>query len=184
MSIFKAEWIIMQVWKYSEKELYYKIFFREYGILTVKKRKKTREKPVDAGYFIHCEIVTQQDKQVHTIWNIKISSFFETRNRSYSQIESFLKILSLVKKELPEWSPHYEVYDMLTGMIDTQEQLNSDRLLLTHLKTIACFGNLWDSHSSEGTKKTLTFIHNNKYSQIMKLWEIPSDIKKDLEHML
>ena len=184
MSIFKTEWIVIQVWKYSENELYYKILFRDYGILTVKKRKKTREKPVDTGYFIHWEIITHGGKSVHTIWNIRIQSFFETKDRTYSEIESFLKILSLVKKELPEWSPHYEIYDMLADAIDSQETLNIDKLILTHIKVIACLWNLWESHSDETVSKILKFIHGNKYSQIMRLWAIPEESKKHLEQML
>jgi len=174
----------MQVWKYSDNELYYKIFFRDYGILTVKKRKKAREKPVDIGYYIHCEIITHESKTVHTIGNIKIHSFFETQNRSYSEIESFLKTLSLVKKELPEWSPYYEIYDILAQAIDRQESLNSDKLLLTHLKIISCLWNLWESHNDETVGKILKFIHANKYDQVIRLWTIPKEITKHLEWML
>jgi hypothetical protein len=76
--------------------------FRDYGVLTVKKRKKAREKPIDIGYFIHCEIITHKEKTVHTIGNILIDSFFETQGRSYEEIESFLRILARVKKEVPE----------------------------------------------------------------------------------
>lgn len=184
MSIFKAQWIVIQVWKYSDNELYYKIFFRNYGILTVKKRKKAREKPIDIGYFIHSEIITHQAKTVHTIGNIKIYWFFETKDRSYNEIESFLKILSLIKKEIPEWSPHYEIYDMLADMIDSQETLSIDKLILTHLKAIACLWNLWESHSDESVSKILKFIHQNKYSQIMRLWAIPEESKKHLEKLL
>ena len=150
----------------------------------VKKQKKTREKPVDIGYFIHCEIITHQAKAVHTIGNIKIHWFFETKNRSYSEIELFLKILSLIKKEIPEWSPHYEIYDMLELMIDSQDSLNIDKLILTHIKTTSCLWNLWDSHPDETTTKILKFIHQNKYSQIMRLWNIPEESKKHLENLL
>jgi recombinational DNA repair protein (RecF pathway) len=184
MSIFKAEGIVIQVWKYSENELYYKILFRDYGILTVKKRKKAREKPIDIWYFIHCEIITHESKSVHTIGNIKIQSFFETGWRSYSEIESFLKILSLIKSDLPEWSPHYEIYDILSSAINTQESLNPDKLILIHLKTIVCLWNLWESHSDETTCKVLKFVHANKYSQIMRLWSIPEETKKHLEKIL
>ena len=184
MSIFKAEGILLQMWKYSNNELYYKILFREYGILTVKKRKKAREKPVDIWYLIHCEIITHQAKSVHTISNIKIQSFFTTQWRSYSDIESFLKILSLIKKELPEWSPHYEIYDIASTMIDSQETITSDKLLLTHLKIISSLWNLWESHSDETVTKILKFIQTNKYSQIMRLWSIPEDAKKHLENLL
>ena len=76
MSIFKTEGIVLQVGKYSEKELYYKIFFRDYGILTVTKKKKVREKTIDIGYFISLEIITSSQKNVHTIGNIRVKCFF------------------------------------------------------------------------------------------------------------
>lgn len=184
MSIFKTQWVVIQVWKYSDNELYYKILFRDYGILTVKKRKKAREKPVDIGYLISCEIITHHAKTVHTIGNIKISAFFETKNRPYSEIESFLTILALIKKQLPEWSPHYEIYDILSLAIDLQETLHSQKFLLTHLKIIAALWNLWEIHSDETTKKILKFIHTNKYQDIIRLWNIPDETQKYLEWLI
>jgi len=184
MAIFKTTWVVLQVWKYSEKELYYKIFFRDYWVLTVSKRKKSKEKPIDIWYFINCEVITSEKSSVHTIGNISINSFFETQNIPYKQIESFLLLLWYIKKNIPDWSPHYELFDIISLAIDSQESLNTDKLILTHIKIIACLWNLWDTHPDTTTQKILTFIHNNKYSQIMKLWSIPEENKKHLEQML
>lgn len=184
MAIFKTTWVVLQVWKYSEKELYYKIFFRDYGVLTVLKRKKSKEKPIDIGYFINCEVITKEKKSVHTIWNISINSFFQTQHISYSQIESFLSLLGYIKKHLPNGSPHYEVFDIISLAIDVQEHLNHDKLILTHIKVIACLWNLWETHTNPTTQKILKFIHTHKYDQIMKLWPIPEENKKHLEYIL
>ncbi len=184
MSVFKTTGIVLQVWKYSENELFYKIFFRDYGILTVKKRKKAREKPIDIGYFISCEIVTHHGKTVHTIGNIKIQSFFETKQRTYSEIEAFLRLLSRLKKEIPEWHPHHEIYDIISWCINTQDILTDNKILLIHLKIISSLWSLWDAHSDEITQKTLKFIHKYNYKEILKLWEIPQQVLKNLEHML
>ena len=174
----------MQVWKYSENQLYYKIFFREYGILTVAKKKKAREKPIDVGYLISCEVITREKNSVHTIGNIKIISFFETKNIPYAQIESFLNLLSYIKKNIPDGSPHYEIFGIISLAIDSRGSLNSDRLILTHIKIIACFWELWETHPNSTTQKILKFIHTNKYDRIMRLWVIPEENRNHLEQML
>jgi recombinational DNA repair protein (RecF pathway) len=184
MAIFKTQWVVLHVWKYSENQLYYQLFFRDYGVLTVSKRKKAKEKPVDIWYFISCEVITKEKNSVHTIGNIKILSFFETQNISYSHIESFLLLLGYIKNNLPNGSPHYEIFDIISQAIDSQDTLNVDKLILTHIKVIACFWNLWDTHKDPTTQKILKFIHTNKYSQIMKLWAIPEENKKHLEYLL
>ena len=180
MSIFKTSWIVLQLWKISEKQLFYKILFRDYGILTVTKKKKTREKPIDIGYIIDCEIITYKDRNIHTIGNIKVLWFFQTENRKYHDIESFLKILSLVSKQLPAWSPHYEIYDILSSLLQQENKLDSQKLLLTHLKIISCLWNLSDSHLDPTTQKILKFIHSSKYNDILRLWTIPEEAIKKL----
>ena len=184
MSVFKTEWVVLQVWKISEKELFYKIIFRDYGILTVKKRKKAREKPIDIGYHVNCEIITHKDQNIHTVGNIKILHFFSVEKRKYSEIEAFLKILSKVSKQLPIWNPHYEIYDILTSLIYEEKNITYDSLLLTHIKIIQCLWILQDSHNHIGTDKTLKYMHVHWYKNILKLWKIPEEIQKNLEWIL
>lgn len=184
MSIFKTQWIVLQVWKYSDNELFYKVFFKDYGILTVKKRKKTREKPVDIGYLISCEILTHSEKAIHTIGSIKIISFFDTKQRLYNEIEGFLKLLVQVKKEIPEWSPHFEIFDILFWAINNQDKLKSQKILLTHLKIISCLWNLSDEHQDITCQKILKFIHSHSYKDIFRLWDIPEDIVRQLEEII
>jgi len=181
MSFFKTQWIVLQVGKYSEQELFYKMLFRDYGILTVKKKKKVREKPIDVWYLVSCEIVTHSEKKVHTIGNIRIKSFFQSEWKSYSEIESFLTLLSKLKKELPEWSPHYETYDILSRFI---ELWDIHHLLLTHLKLTQLLWNLPDTHSNETVQKILKFIHSHSYKDILRLKNIPEETQKKLEHLL
>lgn len=184
MSIFKADGIVLQVIKLSEKELMYKVLFRDYGILQVKKRKKTREKPIDIGYLISSEIITRNEQNIHTVWNIKILHFFETTWRNYHDIERFLKILSLVQKELPPWSPHYEMYDIFSILIKNPLNSTSHKLLLTQLKLIQCLGNLPEKHNDITTQKVLKFLHTHHFKDILRLGTIPIDTQKKLEQML
>lgn len=183
MAIFKTQWVVLQVWKYSEKQLYYKIFFREYGILTVAKRKKSKEKPIDIGYLINCEVITSDKNTVHTIGNIKILTFFETKDTAYSRIESFLKLLSYIKKQIPDGSPHYEIFDILWVYLPISNLADQQKFLLTYLKIMSSLWELWETHQNQTTAKILKFIHNTKYTGILRLWPIPEENLHHLGHM-
>ena len=183
MNIFRAEWIVLQVIKFSDQELLYKIFFREYGILSVKKKKKTREKPIDIGYIISWEIITKKHQEIHTIGNIKILTFFETSHIKYSEIERFMKILSKICKELPVWSPHIELFDIIHRCMKDYEYRSPIKLLLTELKITQCFWELTDTHFDITTQKILKFIHKNPYKDIMRLVKIPQEALQYLEDM-
>jgi len=182
MSIFKTTWVVLQTKKLSEKEFLYCVFFMEYGILWVKKQKKVREKPIDTGYLFHCEIITSNKTSIHIIWNIKVLWNYGIENKSYHDIESFLKLLWKIKSEIPVWNPHSEIFHVLSVCIS--QNLNSWKILLMHLKVIAILWNLPDQNSDEVTEKTLKFIHKYSFKEILKLWEIPEDVKKKLELML
>lgn len=181
MSVFKTQWIVLQVGKYSQEELWYKIFFKDYGILTVKKKKKSRERPIDTGYYISCEIITSNKQNIHTIGNIKTKCFFVSENRSFSEIELFLELIKYIKTELPEWNPHYELYEVITKYIEHCEHYS---LLLTYIKVMQTLGNLPESHPDQTIQKILKFMHTHHYKDIMRLKDIPEDIQKKLEQML
>jgi len=184
MAIFKTLWVVLQVWKYSENQLYHKIFFRDYGILTVTKKKKAREKPIDIGYLISCEIITKEKNAVHTIGNIKIISYLETKELPYNQIESFLKLLYYIKKNIPEGSPHYEIFDILNSYIPNSHEKNNQKYTLTYLKIVSCLWELWESHRNPTTTKILKFINTSKYIDVLRLWNIPDENIKHLEQLL
>lgn len=184
MSVFKTEWIVLRVGKTSQKEVFYTIFFREYGILHVTKKAKVREKPIDTGYSINCEIHTYNDKKMHIIANISILHFFESQWKSYSFIEKYLHIIATVKKEIPNWVPHYEIYDILSLFWRNQENISWQKLLLTHLKILSSLWNLSENHENITTGKILKFIYTNKYSDILRLWKIADENFIQLENIV
>lgn len=184
MSFFKTEGIVLKVTKISEWELLYRMLFRDYGILSVSKKKKVREKPIDIWHLASCEIVTKKHRDIHTIGNIKIISFFSSQWRSYQDLEDFLKILVRIHKEIPAWSPHYEIYDILSLCIKSEATMNSSKILLTHLKIISVLWNLPENHTNPTCEKTLKFLHKYSYKEILKLWDMPEDTKKALENVL
>jgi len=145
---------------------------------------KAREKPIDIGYLINCEVITKEKSSVHTIGNIKIISFFETKNAPYSYIESFLKLLSYIKRNLPDGSPHYEIFDILTLYIPLSNSWNHQKFILTNLKIISSLWELWVDHNNSTTAKILKFISATKYSDILRLWAIPEENLKHLEQVL
>ena len=174
----------MQVWKYSEDRLYSKVFFKDYWILTVTKKKKTREKPIDIGYLISCEVITKEKNSMHTIGNIKIISYFETKHQLYEQIESFLKLLYYIKKNIPEGAPHYEIFDILYTYIPISHENNKQKYILSYLKIISLLWELWESHQNPTSAKILKFIANSKYTDVLRLWKIPEENLQHLEQML
>ena len=184
MSFFKTQGIVLKIIKVSQGEMIYRILFRDYGILSVSKKKKVREKPIDIGYFVSCEIITKKHREIHTIGNIKILSYFASENRSYKDLEDFLKILVRIHKEIPEWNPHYEIYDILSHCITLEWELDSSKILLTHLKIISLLWNLQELHKDPTCEKTLKFIHKYSYKKILELGNIPEDTKKHLEDLL
>jgi len=184
MSFFKTEGIVLKVTKISEGEVLYRILFRDYGILSVTKKKKIREKPIDIWYLVNCEIITKKDRNIHTIWNIKIVSYFRSEVRKYQDIEDFLKILVHIYKEIPEGSPHYEIYDILSLCIRSEQDMTSSKILLTHLKIISVLWNLPEKHQDPHCEKTFKFLHKYSYKEILKLWDMPEEIKKALEKVL
>lgn len=181
MSIFKTQGIVLHVGKYSEKELLYTVFFRDYWILKVKKKKKLREKPIDVWYYINCEVMTHSEKRVHTVGNIGIKCFFVSEGKTYKEIELFLRLIQQISSQIPQWNPHYEVYDILSQYIQDGQHCS---IILTYLKILQCLWNLGDTHRDMNTQKVLKFIHSHHYKDVLKLKNIPEDTRKNLEQML
>lgn len=115
----------------------YTIFFKDYGVLLVSKKKKARERPIDTGYCIQCEIITKNKSQIHTIGNIKIIDYYSPTRKPYSQVESFLSLITYIKKNLPKESPHFELHDTIWSLITLGEKINSEKVLLIRLKTLS-----------------------------------------------
>jgi hypothetical protein len=182
MSIFKTSWLVLQTKKLSEKEFLYQVFFLEYWILWVKNRKKVREKPIDTWYLFQCEIITSGKNSIHIIWNIKILALYQSENKSYKDIEQFLRLLWKIQSEIPIGNPHSDIFTIIAFCIS--ENLYAEKILLMHLKVVDILWNLPNLHSDFATEKTLRFIHKYWYKEISRLWEIPKVIQKNLELML
>jgi len=184
MGIFKTEWVVFQVFKATEKEIQYTVFFKDYGVLRVSRKKKNKEKSIDIWQHISCEVLTSHSKSLATLSQISIISSFQSVERTYSELEKFLKILALIYKELPYWSPHYEIFNLLTVMIAYWDKINVQQLIITSLKIVWIVWNLPDKNSDPLVQKILKFIHTHSYSDILRLGKIPEETQKKLEQLL
>ena len=100
MSVFKDKAIVLKVDKIAEKDLLYTIFSYDYWKLKVSKKFSKKEKNIDLGYIINFEIITKENVSIHKIKNVKIKSEFNLENkRTFSEINIFLEILSLIYKQ-------------------------------------------------------------------------------------
>ena len=185
MNFFKSEWIVLSIKKINEKEILYKIFFREYGKVIVKKQRKTREKSLDIWYRISCEVITYSGSKniFPSIWNIKILSYFKIEWKKYSDIEWYLKTIAYLDKQVPEWLPHIDIYDIMCSlhMYDSLQQIS---YLLIRIKILSYSWDIdiWESEIT--LHKVICFIERNSIDQILRLQKIPADIEKKLELML
>jgi len=183
LSVFKTSGIVLKVKKQNEKESLYTVFFRDYGILIVQKKKKVREKALDIGYNINCEIVTKSTQDIHTIGNIQISSQFIYEDREYKSIELYLKLVGYILKEVPRWVPHWEIHTVLQYLSKNSEWLWYEKILLSFLKIQCILGNTKEI-DDETIQKILKFVEWNKIERIMQLQWVDEEIIKKLEHLL
>jgi hypothetical protein len=184
MGIFKTQWVVFQVFKATEKEIQYMIFFKDYWVLRVSRKKKNKEKWIDIWQHISCEVVTYNSWTIATLSQITIISSFQSIQRSYSELEKFLKILALIHKELPYWNPHYEIFSILIFMIENWDKIHEQKLILTALKIQSVLWILTDTNRDEMTQKILKFVHSQAYKDILRLWNIPEETQKKLEEFL
>lgn len=178
MHYFKTEWVLLSKKKLSEKELVYKIFFKDYGILSVKKMKKSREKDLDSWYIISCEIITQDSKKniFPSITNIKIKDFFNPEKKTHSEIYEFLSTLSYLEKSIPAWFPHTGIYELINLLISSQDTLTLCSHILLKLKIRFYNGELPVKHAHPNVQKILKFIHTASLEELLKLKKIPEDL--------
>jgi recombinational DNA repair protein (RecF pathway) len=76
MTLFKTKAIILKISKVKDKDFIYDIFTFDYGRIKVQKKEHKKEKTMDLGYIINCEIETKEQRDIHKIKNIKIKSEF------------------------------------------------------------------------------------------------------------
>lgn len=183
MLIFKSSGIILKIHKVNEKDFLYTIFTQEYGKIICQKKYSKAEKSLDIGYLIQFEIETKEDKKIHKMRNIKILSDFSPTNKNFDILNSYLELLAMIIKNIPEWVQAYWIIDIIE-FIHKYENITADKILLSKLKLLHIFGNLPYDYTNETTHKVLKFIHAKPIFEIFKLWTIPEDIKKDLESFL
>ncbi len=183
MSIFKTKWIIVSIKKRESEEDIYTLFSYDYGKILVQKKKKWREKPLDIGYIIQCEIVTWEGKTVHKIKNVKIKSQFLYEEKEFSTINEYLRLIALVKKWTPNWLPIQEIYELLS-CLHKQEKLLEEKILLWQLKILHIFWTLQPENKNPTIQKILKFISENKIDTIVKLKWIDEELKNELRKLV
>jgi len=101
MSLFKIQAIVLEIKKKQKNDFLYQVFSKDYGKIWVEKKKNAKEKALDLGYIINAELKTKEERQVHKIQNIKITSEFDSSEKDFLIIETYLQTLFLILKETP-----------------------------------------------------------------------------------
>lgn len=194
MSIFKTQWVIIKVKKIADKNNIYTIFSNDYWKILCTKKISNKEKTLDIGYIIHCEIEVKQWVNIHKIKNIKITWEFRSIWENFSIINNFLILLSIIEKKVPENLENKEIFHSLESIIFYHHPhlLNSKdgrkitpiKIILIQLKIISL---LWllNIHDKNPTiKKILSFIHTNKAENILRLSGISEELGRELEELV
>lgn len=183
MSSFKDKAIILKIEKIWEKELLYTLFTNDFWKIKANKKFSKKEKNLDLGYIINFEIVTKENVSIHKIKNVKIKSEFNIENKkSFSEINIFLEILSLIFKETMNWVPNKEIFFIMEE-INKKENIDEIKLILAKIKIKFLFWILGINHKNEIIEKILKFIYNHKVSEIFKLKWITDDLKEILKKL-
>lgn len=180
MSIFKTKWIILKIEKIKDKEFLYTIFTNDYWKIRCNTKLTKNEKTLDLWYLINFEIYTKENVSIHKIRNIKILSEYSTQNKSFSEINTYLIILSILNNNTPSWSPIYELFDLIE-IINQRKDINEIQLILSKLKIISILWELNENNSDPTISKILKFINASKIEQILKLSWINEELKNKLD---
>lgn len=183
MSIFKTQWIVLKVKKQSEKEFLYTIFFRDYGKLTVTKRKKGREKSIDIGYNINCEISTKESREIHTIGNIKVIDQFSYENKKFEIIELYLTLIQFLLQNIPAGVPHGEAHKIMEEINKQSSSITPENILLAKLKIKSIFGDIQETCSNTTLQKIIKFINSHSIKDIWKLTGIDRSTFEKLKQL-
>lgn len=179
MAIFKTKAIILKISKVKDKDFIYDIFTFDYGRIKVQKKEHKKEKSLDLGYIINCEIETKEQRDIHKIKNIKIKKEFNCENKDFATINEYLTIIWLVYNKLPEWLVFKDVFEIVDEVNDTNN-IDEMKLILSRLKVINLLWELDLNHQDQLVEKVLKFINNNKLKEIFKLSGFDQEIKEKL----
>jgi hypothetical protein len=195
LSIFKSKWIVLKIdkvnWtggsredtlgcKVRPWEFLYTIFTKEYWKIKCNKKLSKIEKTLDLWYLVNFEITTKENVSIHKIRNLKILSEFSRNNKTFSELNAYLTILSIIYQKTPNWYPIYELFNLLE-LVNSYPKIDETKLILTRLKIISIFWELNENNNNETVSKILKFINANKIERILKLTGISEEIKKELE---
>jgi len=158
----------------------YTIFSYDYWKIKATKKIAKAEKNIDLWYIINFEIETKNKTNIHKIKNIKITSEFNTQNKSFSIINKFLENLSTILKHMPEWIAVYEVYNIME-IVNTKQNISEIQLILSKLKILSIAGELNIENKNATISKILKFVSRNNISDIFRLGWINEELKKELE---
>ena len=179
MSIFRTKWIVLKISKIKDWEFLYTIFTKEYWKILCNKKLSKKEKTLDLWYIVNFEISTKENQSIHKIRNIKIISEFSRENKTFSILNNYLIILSILLKKTPNWLPINELFELVESM-NNEKDINDIKLILIKLKIISIFWELNENHQNETIQKILKFINANNIERILKL----TGINEKLENIL
>lgn len=182
LSSFKDRAIILKVEKISEKDLLYTLFSENFWKIRANKKFSKKEKNLDLGYIINFEIVTKENVSIHKIKNIKIKSEFFLENKSFSEINIFLEILSIIFKEMMDWLQNKEIFSIIEE-INKKEKIDETKLILAKIKLKFILWILGTENKNQIISKILKFVYNNKIKEIFKLKWINEDLKNILKNL-
>lgn len=180
MSIFKTKWIVIKKEKIKENEFIYTIFTYDYWKIKAVKKESKKEKMLDLWYLLNFELYLSDKNDLLKIRNIKITWQFDTVNKSFSEINTFLELLNIILKNTPEKIAVYEIYHIFE-ILKNQETINEVKIILSKLKVLDILGILDINHTNPTIVKILKFIINNNIKNIIKLIWINEELKNELK---
>lgn len=179
MSLFKIQAIVLEIKKKQKNDFLYQVFSKDYGKIWVEKKKNAKEKALDLGYIINAELKTKEERQVHKIQNIKITSEFDSSEKDFLIIETYLQTLFLILKETPFWVAIPEIFEIIVN-INKEKNLTLQKLIISRLKIKAILGILSLENNNETIQKILNFIYKNKIETIFRLEQLDDNIQEKL----
>ena len=182
MSLFKASWVVLKIHQSREKNILYTIFSDAYGKIMCSKKYSAKDKPIDIGYVIQFEISTQQQREIHTIRNVALLSSYDSSNKSFDQIHSYLECIAWIDRNTATGIENRELFSIIPHIhsIQTHPEIRS-KIVLSMLKVSQLLWNLPDTHQDPTVSKILRFIHANNTATIIKLSGISDDVLSALK---
>lgn len=182
MSVFKDSAIVLKIQKLDEKKLLYQVFSRDFWKISVTKNYSKKEKNIDLGNLVNFEIVTKETANIHRIKNVKIISSFNTQQKSFSLLNSYLEVLYKVHKEFQAGVANREIFELLSSL-NQNEKLREVDLLLATLKIDSIEWVLQNNHNNPQIQKILSFIQRENFRTIMKLWGFTESVINELKQI-